>query len=149
MIEIQNTKMVIMLPPQLKKGDDFDGNTYVDTQGYNHLRVLFIVGTLDAPIRSYDTGIAPKIRECDTTDGSYTDVTDAALANVIAADEDDSLFAIDIDLMKSHKRYMEVYCPNTSGGTTGANLAIIGQLSRADIGPVNAAGQGLTEHIKA
>lgn len=149
MIDIQNTKTAILLPPQLIDNSDFAGNVYVDTRGYNHARFIFVVGTVDAAIGSTAEGTAPKIEECDTTDGSYTDVTGAALADAIGATEDDSLFAIDVDLTKSHKRYMQVNAPHAGDGTTGCNLAIIAILSRPEIGPVTAAGQGLAEHIKA
>ena len=149
MIPIQETKVGILTPPQLKNDGDFAGNTYIDTQGYNHARFLFIVGTVDAAIGSTSETAAPKIEECDTTDGTYTDVTDAALADAIGALEDDSLFAIDIDLARSHKRYMEVTAPHAGAGTTGCNLAIIGILTRPEIGPVTAAQQGLAELIKA
>jgi len=149
MIPIQETKTGILTPPQLKDDGDFAGNTYIDTQGYNHLRVLFIVGTVDAAIGSTAETTAPLVEECDTTDGTYTDVTSAALADAIGATEDDKLFAIDVDLTKSHKRYMQVQAPHAGNGTTGCNLAIIGILSRPEIGPTTAAGQGLTEHIKA
>ena len=150
MIPIQETKTAILLPPQLKDDGDFAGNTYVDTQGWGHARFLFIVGTVDEAIGSTAEGTAPLIEECDTTDGTYTDVTSAALADAIGATEDDSLFAIDIDLTKSHKRYMEVQAPHAGNGTTGCNLAIIAILSKPEgNGPASAADQGLTEHIKA
>lgn len=149
MIPIQETKVGILTPPQLKNNGDFDGNTYIDTQGFNHLRVLFIVGTVDEAIGSTAEGTAPKVEECDTTDGSYTDVSSATLADAISASEDDSLFAIDVDLVRSHKRYMQVNAPHAGSGTTGCNAAIIGILSRPEIGPSSPASQGLAEHIKA
>ncbi len=149
MIEVQNMKMGILTPPQLKDNGDLAGNAYVDTAGWNHLRVLFIIGTLDAALGSAAEGTAPKVEECDTSGGSYGDVADAALADAIADDEDDKLFAIDIDLTKSHKRYMRVNAPHAGDGTNGVNAAIIYILSRPEIGPKDAAGQGLTEHITA
>ena len=149
MIEIQTMKTVIMLRPQLKDDGDFANNTYVDTQNWNHLRVLFIVGDLDAAVGSTAEGTAPKIEECDTSGGTYSDVSGAALADAIAADEDNKLFAIDIDLVKSHKRYMRVNAPHAGDGTSGANLAVLGILSRGAAGAKNAAGQGLEELITA
>lgn len=150
MIDIQNSKIGILLSPQLKNDGDFAGNTYIDTAGWGHLRVLLITGTVDITTGSTAEGMAPLVEECDTTDGSYTDVSDAALADSISATEDDSLFAIDIDLTKSHKRYMQVQAPHAGDGTTGNNLAIIGILSKPMVqGPGSAADQGLTEHIKA
>ncbi len=151
MIEVQNTKIVILLQPETKNNGDFTNPTYVDTQGWNHLRILFITGviTASAPIGSTAEGTAPLVEECDTTGGSYTDVSGAALADAIADTEDNKLFAIDIDLTKSHKRYMQVQAPHVGDGTPGASLAIIGILSRPDVGPKDAAGQGLIEHIAA
>lgn len=151
MIEIQNMKIVILTPPQVKNNGDFASNTYLDTQGYSHVRFLFITGVITAssPIGSTAEGTAPLIEECDTTGGTYTDVSGAALADAIADDEDSKLFAIDVDLTKSHKRYMQVQAPHSGDGTPGAALAIIGILSRPDIGPANAAGMGLEELIAA
>jgi len=151
MIDVQNMKFVILLQPETKNNGDFTNNTYVDTQGWNHLRVLFITGviTASAPIGSTAEGTAPLVEECDTTGGSYTAVTGAALADAIADSEDNKLFAIDIDLAKTHKRYMQVQAPHCGDGTPGASLAIIGVLSKGDISPKNAAGMGLTELIAA
>ncbi len=154
MIEIQNMKVVILTPPQLKDDGDFAGNTYADTINWAHLRALFIVGTTDVAagdaIGSTAEGTAPFIEECDTVGGAYTAVPDAALADSIQFNEDNKLFAIDIDLTKKHKRYMRVNAPHSAAGAVnGSNLAVLGILSRPSIGPKDAAGQGLTEHIAA
>jgi len=149
MIPVQEMKFVNMCYPQLKNDGDLADNNYIDCAGWNHLRVLFIAGVLDAAIGSTAEGTAPKIEECDTTDGSYSDVTDAALADAIADDEDGKLFAIDVDLRKTHKRYMRVNAPHAGNGTTGVNLAILGILSLGEVGPKNAADAGLAEHITA
>jgi len=90
MIPVQNMKFVTLLQPETKNNGDFTNNTYADTQGWNHLRVLFITGviTASAPIGSTAEGTAPLVEECDTVGGSYTAVTGAALADAIADDED-------------------------------------------------------------
>lgn len=147
MFDVQKQKQVIMCPPQLADDGDFAGNTYIDTSGWSHLRVNFYVGTVDAAIGSTAEGTAPKLEECDTTDGGYTDITDAALADAIAANEDGLIFAIDVDLRKTHKRYMQVNAPHAGDGTTGCNLCIVGVLSNPQIAPVDATGQGLAEHV--
>jgi len=151
MPQIQESYSKILLPPQLKNDGDFDGNTYIDT-GQNgvrwgHLRIEFLVGTVDAAIGSTAEGTAPLVEECDTTDGTYTDVTSAALADAIGALEDDSIFAIDIDLQQAHKRYMEVQAPHSGNGTTGCNLCIIGILTKPDVTPASAGQRGFAEHI--
>lgn len=149
MIDVQRQKAILALPPQLKDNGDFAGNAYVDTSGWGHVRFLLAVGTLDIAIGSTAEGNALKIEECDTSGGSYTDVADAALADAIAADEDDSMFAIDVDLRKTHKRYMRVNAPHAGDGAVGANLCVIAILSDPQIAPDSAAEQGLAEHITA
>jgi len=149
MIEIQNMKFVNMLYPQLKDNGDLADNNYVDTSGWNHLRVLMQIGNLDIALGSTAEGNALKLEECDTSGGSYTDVTDAALADAIAADEDGKLFAIDIDLRKTHKRYMRLNAPHAGDGAVGVNASALGILSMPNIGPKDAAGQGLTELVTA
>ena len=150
MIDVDNMKHVLMLYPQLKDNGDFANNTYVDTLGWTHLRVLFMVGVTDIGVGSTAEGTPPLLEECDTSGGSYSDVTSAALAAVIAATDDGLIKAIDVDLSKTHKRYIQVQAPHSGDGSVGANLAILGILSRTDgNGPANAAGMGLDELIKA
>lgn len=149
MIDVQKQKAVLALPPQLKDDGDFAGNAYVDTSGWGHVRFLLAVGTLDAAIGSTAEGNAPKVEECDTPGGSYSDVAGAVLADAIADDEDDSFFAIDVDLRKAHKRYMRVNAPHAGDGAVGANLCIIAILSDPQIAPDSATEQGLAEHISA
>ncbi len=152
---IQQTKTVLLLKPQLKNNGDFDNNTYLDCAGWGNVRFLIVAGDTDVvsgdAIGSTAEGTAPLIEECDTTGGSYTDVTSAALADAIDYDEDAKLFAIDVDLHKSHKRYMRVQAPHSAAGASlGSNLCIIGILSQPDgNAPANAAQQGLEELIAA
>jgi len=149
MIAVQEMKFVNMLYPQLKDAAALDDNNYVDVKGWAHLRVLIQIGNLDIGLGSTAAGNPLKVEECDTAGGSYTDVTDAALADAIAADEDGCLFAIDINLAKTHKRFMRLNAPTAGDGSTGVNASALGILSRPAIGPKSAADAGLTEHIKA
>lgn len=138
-----------LVPPQLKDDGDFADNTYFDTLGLSAVLVLIHVGTLDAAIGSTAEGNAVKLEECDTTGGTYTDITDAALADAIAADEDNSFFGIFLDLSKSHKRYIQINAPHAGNGTNGANMSAIAIGFPSDQMPKNAAGMGLTELIEA
>ena len=149
MIPVQEMKFVNMLYPQLKNDGDLADNNYVDTKGWAHLRVLIQIGNTDAALGSTAEANAVKVEECDTSGGTYSDVTSAALADAIGATEDGCLFAIDINLAKTHKRYMRLNAPHAAAGSTGVNASAIGILSRPAIGPKSAADQGLTEHIKA
>lgn len=147
---IQQMKFAVLLPPATANDANFSGNTYVDTKGWDHLRVLFVTGTLGSTIGSTDAAsTAPLIEECDTTGGTYTAVNGAALADVIAATEDNSLFAIDVDLSGSHKRYMKVQTPDAGAGACYlAILAILSKNSSGDFGG-GATESGLTELIAA
>jgi len=150
MKEAQNAKYVLLTPPQLKDDGDLASNTYVDTSGWGYVEFIIATGTVDAALGSTAEGNAVKIEECDTTGGSYTDVTDAALADAIADDEDDSLFKIDVDLVdKTHKRYMQVNAPHAGDGANGVNAAIIARLSKPLQGPTTATERGLVENIIA
>jgi hypothetical protein len=149
MIDVQNQKRVVMLPPQVKNNGAFANNTYVDTAGWGHLRVEFILGTTDVIVGSTDTSHAPKLESDDAVAfGSPEDVEGAALAAVIGADDSNKVFAIDVDLRKSHERYYRVNAP-TAGNATGANLCIIATLSDPQIGPDSAAEQGFEELVQA
>jgi hypothetical protein len=147
MIPVQNTKRVIMLRPQLRNNGAFANNTYVDTFGWGHLRIEFIIGDTDVAVGSGDSSTPPKLEECDTTGGSYSDITDAELAAVLGAGDDNKVKAIDIALTQTHKRYVRVNAPTAGSGSSGCNLCITATLSRPSIGPKNAEGQGLAELV--
>jgi len=142
-------KFVILTYPQLKDDGDLLSNNYVDCSGWGHLRVLIILGTIDAPLGSTAEGTAPYVEQCDTVDGSYTKVTDAELAAAIANTKSGKVYAIDVKLTKNHKRFLRLNAPHAGNGTNGVNAAVVGILSRPEIGPKNAAGQELEEHITA
>lgn len=147
-------KVKTNLPPQLADDGDFAGNTYTDTLGLSAILFLFHVGTTDVAtgdaIGSTAEGTAPLIEECDTTGGSYTAVTSAALADAIQYNEDDKVFGIFIDLAKTHKRYMRVQAPHTAAGAVnGSNLCIDSIGFPSDQMPKSAAEMGLEELIEA
>ena len=148
---IEAMKFGLCTYPELKDDGAFSDNTYVDTKGWGHVRFLFIVGNTDIAVGSDDSSTPPKIEECDTTGGAYTAVTSAALSAVIGAGDDAKMFAIDIDLTKTHKRYMQVDDPTAGDGTTGAALCVIAILSRPSSGEFagSAAQAGLEEKISA
>jgi hypothetical protein len=150
MIPIQNMKFVNALYPQLKDDGNLDDNNYVDVSGWGHIRFLIQVGNLDAALGSTAEGTAPYVEQCNTTNGQYTKVLDAELADAIADTEGGGLFSIDIALTKSHSRYMRLNAPHAGNGSTGVNAAAIAILSRpAGKGPASAAEAGLTELITA
>jgi len=148
---IESMKMVAMVPPEGKDNGDYTTNNYVDTQGFDRLTVAILTGNLAAAVGSTAEGNAIKVEECDTSGGSYTDVSGAALADAIAADEDDQIHVIDIDLRKSHKRYMRLNAPHSGDGSgTASDLAVIGILSKGEGNlPNDAASRGADEWVSA
>jgi hypothetical protein len=141
-------KLTTLVPPQLKNNGAVSGNTYLDTQGLGAALFAMVIGTTDVIVGSTDTSTAPYLEECDTAGGSYTAVTGAALAAVIASTGDDKIRAIFVDLTKSHKRYMRWNAP-TAGNSTGANLCSVALGFPANHGPMTAAAMGLAELIQA
>jgi len=147
---IEQMKFKLCLPPVSASSANFASNTYVDTQGWSHVRFLIITGVLGAAVGSTAHTTAPLIEECDTSGGSYSDVSNAALADAISDSEDSSMFAIDVDLTKSHKRYMQVQAPDA--GAAACLLAIVAILSKKESGPAFGGGAseaGLAEKISA
>ena len=147
MQSILESKVVVLVPPQVKNNGAFDGNTYVDTSEANEALFLLAVGTTDVAIGSGDDSTEPFIEECDTPGGSYEAVDGAALSAVIAAD-DDKVFGIHVDLRRTHKRYMRINAP-TAGNNTGGALCGVCLLSRRAKATFDAAGMGLEELVKA
>jgi len=139
-----------LLPPQLKDDGDFARNTYIDTLGLSGLMIIIQVGALDEAIGSTAEDAALKLEECDTSGGSYTAITGAALSAVIpAASGDDKLYAISVDLTKTHKRFIQVNAPHVGNGTEGGHLAILAIGFPADVMPNSAAEMGLAEFVQA
>lgn len=152
MQDIERMKFALLLPPVSANGANFGSNTYLDTAGWEHLRVLLITGAIagGSAIGSTAHTTAPLLEQCDTTGGDYTAVTSAQLGDAIADSEGSKMFAIDVDLTMSHKRYMRVQAPDA--GTGAALLAIVGILSRKSSGPAFGGGAteaGLQEKISA
>lgn len=146
---VETQKFVLLLRPQSANDGDFSNNTYVDTSGWAHARFLLQTGDLAAAVGSTAEGTAPLVEECDTTGGTYAAVTSAALADAISDSEDNQLHAIDVDLNKSHKRYMRVQAPHAGAGA--CNLAILCILSNKISGTFDggATDAGLDEKVSA
>ena len=145
MIQIENTKTVLMISPELKDNGAYTSNTGIDTKGYKHLRVIMAVGATDIA-----TTAAPALAESTAVGGTYTAITvptTAALADAISATEDGGIFIIDVDLTQARERFIK--CLVTAGdGTAGTALAVIGILSKPDAGTISISA-GATEAIIA
>jgi len=147
-----HAKYTMLLRPSLKDNADFDNNTYVDTAGMSGVMLfLFLLGDTDVAsgdaVGSGGEDVAPYLEQCDTTGGTYTAVTSAALSDSLQHDDDNKIFGIAVDLSKSHKRYMRVHEPHSADGTVGSCMGILA-IGIPDIPPVNATQMGLEELVQ-
>ncbi len=133
----ENSKVIMVASPQLKD-NGAAVVAYADRAGYNHATLLLFVGALDIEVDA-------KLQECDTSGGSYTDITDAAITQV-ADTGDDTVYAIEVDLTGPRKRFLKPVI-TVGDGSTGAYVAAAIILTRGAASPANAAGAGLAERI--
>jgi hypothetical protein len=151
MNDVERMKYVMLLEPETKNNGAFTTNNYVDTRGWDKLRVVIQYGVSDCTVGSTNAATTALLVEesADTSFGSATAVTGAALSAVLSATGDHAIRAIDIDLRKTHERYMRVQAP-TASNSTGAGLAILGILSGKASGTFGggAAESGLSELVQ-
>lgn len=106
----------------------------IDTKGFNSGAVVIINGAATGSPSGYT--VDAKVQHCDASGGSYTDVTGAAITQIIA---DSKIATIRLSgFGTSLKRYIKiVVTPSLTGGTSpkvlvGATV----QLGRAEREPV-------------
>src|SRR4030042_2365796 len=116
-------KFGLLTYPQLKDNGALANNTYFDTQGLSGLLVLISLGAIDIGLGSTLASTPPLVEECDTTGGTYTAVTGAALSACPGASDAGKLYGIYVDLTKTHKRSMQVQAPPAGDGTAGGAAA--------------------------
>jgi hypothetical protein len=99
---------------------------YVDTQGFEGCR--FVVG-FGALTSTAVTSI--KVQQCDTSDGSYSDLTGTSIT---VADDDDNKIAI-VDIYRPRERYLKLV---TDRGTANAVVDfLVAELYGATAHPVS------------
>lgn len=139
MEDIKRTKYAMCVVPEVKNNGAPASLTYVDTAGYKHLRMLFLFGDVAAA-----TTAAPKLTECDTSGGEYSDISGAALDAVVDTGDDNKIFAIDVDL-KDNKRYIKPSI-TVADNSTGEALCVLAILSNCcERAPESASEAGLEE----
>lgn len=142
-------KFGLLTYPQLKDNGALANNTYFDTQGLSALLILIQMGATDIELGSTASTTPPLVEECDTTGGTYTAVTSAALSACPGANDDGKLYGIYVDLSKTRKRYMQVQAPTAGDGTLGVAAAILAIGFPSDVMPRSATEMGLAELISA
>lgn len=134
MVQIQDTKVVQLVAPQTIGTTAVSG--YVDTLGYDHLRVYYIGATAV----STDTITALKLQEGDTT-SAFTDISGAVGGTAATggfiipvpntSTPDTTVF--DVSMARTlRKRYINV---SITGDATTRTTSVIGILGRAAVSP--------------
>jgi hypothetical protein len=148
---LQEEKVTLMLPPELKDDGDFTGTQVpLDLAGAGAAKVEIIVGGIDIAAGSTDEATPPILEECDTnsvTAGDWAEIPTAKLAAVIGAGDDNKIFAIDVPFLPGRKRFVRVKAPHAGNGSTGVHLCIRGSVTKLAIGPATAAERGYAAHI--
>jgi hypothetical protein len=102
-------KSVVSLVPAVRTADA--NGTAVDTKGYNSAKAVICAGDID--LSDADETYALKVQECETSGGTFTDVSGATGA--VTADND--VVEIPVErLGTTRKRYLRVVLD--VGGTT-------------------------------
>ena len=144
---MQNVKFVSLTPPAAIKDNASFATAEIDTKGWDYLTVMFQVGATDVAMA------ALKLTECDTTGGSFADVTgaiwgtstdcDGTTTALPSATDDNKFELMHVDLRK-RKRFFELVA--TAGdGTTGTYGYAVAILSRGEHLPATSAEMG-AEH---
>ena len=149
--EAQNAKWGVLFSPQVADGAAFAANGYIDTLGWGYAEFLIQTGTLADTIGTTTASTAIVIEECETTGGTYTEIAAAVLAAAIAADGDDKLYKIDVNLQnRTNKRYMRIKAPTAGSTGAGAYASALARLSKPmGVAPSTATERGLAANILA
>lgn len=149
MIPAQNNKYVIVTSPAAIVDAGSYTTNAIDTAGFDYLTVLVAVGFLD---------IAMTVLKLQTSDtnGSYGDLTgavfgtstniDGATSTLPAADDDNKLFAIEVDL-RGKKRWFDLVA-TMGDGSTGGFIAAVAILSKGENIGNTAAAYGCDEILR-
>ena len=151
MIEAQNAKFLRVVSPEAIKDDGSYTSQAVDCNGADYAEIIVQLGATDIAMA------ALKMTECDTSGGSYTDITGlvfgtstntaGSTSSLPAATDDDKFFVFQMDL-RYRKRYLKIVATN-GDGTVGGFLVAIARLSRLEQSPKTAALAGCDQILRA
>lgn len=126
MINMQNTKAAIMVKPQTIGTTAVSG--YIDTLGYDHLRVLYIGDTAV----STDVITTLKLSEGKLT-SAFTDISGGAPSAIPAPNTSTGdIIIFDVNLNAPRDRYVAI---NIVGDATTRLTSVVGILSRGAQAP--------------
>lgn len=150
MIPAQNNKFLAVVPPEAIRDNGSYTSAAVDTNGADYTEIVVHLGATDIAMA------ALKMTECDTSGGSYTDITGlvfgtstntaGSTSTLPTATDDDKFFLFQID-MRYRKRYLKIVATN-GDGTVGGFICVIAILSRLEQSPKTAALAGCDQILR-
>lgn len=137
MIEAQACKYAVAIAPAAILDNTSATATAVDCRGYNYLEIPVQIGATDIAVT------ALKLQECDTSGGTYADITGATFSAGTSADgvalalpsatDDNQPHVFQVNLV-GRKPFIKVVC-TFGDGTVGGFVAATARLSRASYLP--------------
>ena len=149
MINILTNKFANAVIPVAIVNNTTIAATAVDTLGFDYATIVVQLGATDIALSAF------KLTECDTSGGSYTDVTGAIFGTSVndtgststlpSATDDNKLFVFSVDC-RARKRYLKL-AATVGNGSTGAYMSAIAILSRGEQGTRTAAEANLSQRV--
>ncbi|HOC18441.1 MAG TPA: hypothetical protein PKK95_09245 [Vicinamibacterales bacterium] len=115
---LEETKLVTSLQPQAFSGAS--AGDAVDTAGYDEAVVIFACGVIAA-----NGTLDVKVQECDTSDGTFTDVEDAVFSQKTPT-TDQAMYAGYIRCEGVRKRWLKAHATQATAAATGAVAFLLG-----------------------
>jgi hypothetical protein len=137
MINAQDTKEFLLVAPAIL--DNVSATSLaLDTDGFEYAKIIAAVGATDIAMS------ALKLQHCDTSGGSYEDITGASFTAPTATD-DGKLYGFYVNLLRK-KRFIKIVA--TAGdGSVGVAFTALASLSRAQSVPNDATSRGLAAQV--
>lgn len=144
-------KLVRLVSPEAIKDNGSYTSQAGDTKGYDSAVVVVQMGATDI------AATVLKVQECDTSGGTYTDITgatcdggtniDGTTASLPAATDDDKFFAVQLSNLATRKRYLKIVL-TIGDGTTGAFASVFALLFRGKDVPATPAELGCDHFVQ-
>ena len=149
MIQAQRKKVVRLVAP-VAVDDATATSQECDTLGFRYAVITAHIGNIDIALS------ALKITECDTSGGTFADITGlrfgtdenvaGSTSGLPSSTDDNKFWEFDIDL-RGRKRFLKVVA-TVGNGSVGAVLTVIAQLFRPDDAPDSASDRGCEEILR-
>lgn len=143
MLELQESKVLVAIPPAAIKDDAAFVSNVIDKQdiaGADYLEFLGVLGSIDADMATLKVMESDVKTDATTLGGVPTAVKDATTKP--GATDDDKAFAIGVDLRQSRKRYLQLQA-TAGNGAAGTFLSAIAVATRMTQSSSNATTRGL------